>query len=161
MHLPTLSELKKHRPTRVINCAGVRGNPNADWCEDHKVETVRSNVLGVLNVVDACFRLGLHVTHFGSACIYTMPEQEALEDHPPFRETDEPFFQGCWYGRSRLLSELAIRHYPNLLLLRVRLPIGADMHRNNHIGRLLSFHKIVDLTGVSFLDLVPALTFCF
>lgn len=145
---PTCSELVKHRPTRVINCAGIRGYPNADWCEDHKVETMRTNVLGVHNVVDLCFQLKIHITHIGSACIYTLSEEE-IQNRPPFKETDEPFFQGCWYGRSRLLSELSIRHYPNLLLLRIRLPIAADFHENNHITRLLKFEKIVDLTGVS------------
>ncbi|KAH6652470.1 putative rhamnose biosynthetic enzyme 1 [Truncatella angustata] len=141
-----LSEITKHKPSRVFNCAGTRGTPNVDWCEDHRVETVRSNILGVLNVVDTCFQLGVHVTHIGSACIYTLSEEE-ISQHPPFRETDEPFFQGSWYARSRLLSELSIRHYPNLLLLRIRLPIAADLHANNHIGRLLKFEKVVDLTG--------------
>ncbi|KAI3395672.1 hypothetical protein diail_969 [Diaporthe ilicicola] len=140
-----LSELVKHRPTRVINCAGTRGVPNVDWCEDHKVETVRSNVLGVLNVVDTCLQLGLHVTHLGSACIYTVSEAETRPT--PFKEADEPFFQGSWYARSRLISELAVRHYPNLLLLRIRLPIAADLHENNHVTRLMKFDKIVDPTG--------------
>ncbi|KAI4189643.1 MAG: hypothetical protein LQ348_003775 [Seirophora lacunosa] len=141
-----LSELKRHKPTRVINCAGVRGTPNADWCEDHKVETIRSNVLGALNVVDTCHRLGIHVTHIGSACIYTSTEKEP---HGPFKETDEPFYAGSWYGRSRLLCEQAIRHYPNLLLLRIRIPIGADLHKNNHVARMLKFEKVVDSTGGS------------
>ncbi|KAL7626003.1 hypothetical protein AAE478_002772 [Parahypoxylon ruwenzoriense] len=141
-----LSELIKHKPTRVINCAGTRGTPNVDWCEDHKIETVRSNILGVLNVVDTCYQLGIHITHVGSACIYTLSEEE-IKNHAPFKETDEPFFQGSWYARSRLLSELSIRHYPNLLLLRIRLPIAADLHKNNHIGRLLKFEKIVEYTG--------------
>lgn len=109
---------------------------------------MRTNVLGVLNVVDLCFQLGIHVTHIGSACIYTVSEEE-IRTRPPFKESDEPFFAGCWYGRSRLLSELSIRHYPNLLLLRIRLPIAADLHKNNHITRLLDFKRIVDLTGVS------------
>ena len=109
---------------------------------------MRSNVLGVLNVVDCCFELNIHITHIGSACIYTLPEEE-LRRRPPFSETDEPFFDGCWYGRSRLLSELSIRHYPNLLLLRIRIPIGADMHPSNHVAKLLKYDKVVDLTGVS------------
>ncbi|PLB53459.1 UDP-4-keto-6-deoxy-glucose-3,5-epimerase/ UDP-4-keto-rhamnose-4-keto-reductase [Aspergillus steynii IBT 23096] len=151
-----LSELIKHKPSRVINCAGTRGTPNVDWCEEHKVETVRSNILGTLNVVDVCHGFGIHVTQIGSACIYTLSEEE-IDNHPPFKETDEPFFQGSWYARSRLLSELSIRHYPNLLLLRIRLPIAADMHRNNHLSRLLGFEKIVDRTGSGTVlpDLLP------
>lgn len=145
----------------MINCAGTRGVPNVDWCEDHKVETVRSNVLGVLNVVDTCLQLGLHVTHLGSACIYTVSEAEAEAEArpPPFTEADEPFFQGSWYARSRLVSELAVRHYPNLLLLRVRLPIAADLHENNHIARLMRFDKIVDLTGVREISRPPLSSF--
>ncbi|KAG9606219.1 NAD(P)-binding protein, partial [Aureobasidium melanogenum] len=153
-----LSELVRHKPTKVINCAGVRGLHNADWCEDHKVETMRSNVLGALNVVDVCFQLGIHITHIGSACIYTVEGDETTGDRSPFTETDEPFFQGCWYGRSRLLSELSIRHYPNLLLLRVRIPISADLHPKNHITKLLKYEKIVDLTGSGTVlqNLIPA-----
>ncbi|KAG9570883.1 glycoside hydrolase/deacetylase, partial [Aureobasidium melanogenum] len=153
-----LSELVRHKPTRVINCAGVRGLHNADWCEDHKVETMRSNVLGALNVVDVCFQLGVHITHIGSACIYTVEGDETAGDRSPFTEADEPFFQGCWYGRSRLLSELSIRHYPNLLLLRVRIPISADLHPKNHITKLLKYEKIVDLTGSGTVlpNLIPA-----
>ncbi|KAB8236579.1 hypothetical protein ETB97_012837 [Aspergillus alliaceus] len=151
-----LSDLVEHKVTRVFNCAGTRGTPNADWCEDHKVETVRSNVLGALNVVDVAYELGIHVTHIGSACIYTR-SQEEIKTLPPFTEEDEPFYQGSWYSRSRLLSELTIRHYPNLLLLRIRLPIAADLHKNSHIGRLLKCEKIVDWTGSGsiLLNLLP------
>jgi hypothetical protein len=30
-------EVTKHKPTHVINAAGVTGRPNVDWCEDHQV----------------------------------------------------------------------------------------------------------------------------
>ncbi|KAJ5864973.1 uncharacterized protein N7529_006889 [Penicillium soppii] len=141
-----MSELTTHKPTRVINTAGVRGTPNADWCEDHKIETFRSNVLGALNVVDSCYQLGIHVTQFGSACIYNLPEDQ-VRSRAPFSETEEPFFKGAWYHRSRLLSEQTIGHYPNLLLLRMRIPLAADLHQNNHVARLLKYDKILDLTG--------------
>lgn len=101
----------------------------------------------MLNVVDTCFQLDIHVTQIESAGIYTLSEED-IKHHPPFKETDEPFFQGSWYARSRLLREPPIRHYPKLLLLRIRLPMVADLHKNNHVGRLLRFDKVVDLTGV-------------
>ncbi|PGH02436.1 hypothetical protein AJ80_08856 [Polytolypa hystricis UAMH7299] len=139
-----LSELSYHKPTRVINCAGVRGLPNADWCEDHKVETVRSNILGVLNLVDCCFELGIHITHVGSACIYDN-DPVHCPDGKAFTEDDEPFYAGSWYSRSRLISEKTIRHYPNLLLLRIRAPIAADLNPNNLITKLLNYKKLVNL----------------
>jgi dTDP-4-dehydrorhamnose reductase len=40
------AELQLHAPDTVINAVGKTGTPNVDWCEDHKEETFRSNVLG-------------------------------------------------------------------------------------------------------------------
>ena len=35
------AEIEKQSPDVVINCAGMTGKPNVDWCEDHKLETCR------------------------------------------------------------------------------------------------------------------------
>jgi hypothetical protein len=32
-----IADIDKYKPTNVLNCAGVTGRPNVDWCEDHKV----------------------------------------------------------------------------------------------------------------------------
>ncbi|KAI1134656.1 NAD(P)-binding protein [Hypoxylon sp. FL0543] len=151
-----LSELKSHRPTNVINCAGTRGTPNADWCEDHKVETVRSNVLGVLNLVDCCYQLGIHVTQIGSACIFDR-ELTPVPKAPFFTEEDEPFYEKSWYSKSRLLGEKTISHYPNLLILRIRLAIAPDLHPANLLTRLLKYDKIFSLlsSGTVLPNLLP------
>ncbi|KAI1372095.1 NAD(P)-binding protein, partial [Hypoxylon crocopeplum] len=138
-----LGDLTLHKPDRVINCAGIRGLPNVDWCEDHKVETMRSNVLGVLNLVDCCFQLGIHITHVGSACIYD--RDLSLSDQKPFTEEDEPNYAASWYSRSRLISENAISHYPNLLLLRIRVPVGADFNPNNLITKLMKYDRLLSV----------------
>jgi 3,5-epimerase/4-reductase len=56
-HLCWFSELDEVKPTHVLNAAGVTGRPNVDWCEDHKEETIRANVIGALNLVLLCFTL--------------------------------------------------------------------------------------------------------
>lgn len=98
------SELMHHKATHVFNCAGLRGSPNADWCEDHQIEVTRSNILGVLNVVDCCFELGVHIVQFGSGCIYDEDENHPLTG-TGFTEEETPFYGGSMYSRSRLLSE--------------------------------------------------------
>lgn len=60
--------LEKVRPTHVLNCAGCTGRPNVDWCEDNKEATIRSNVIGTLNLADCCFMLGIHITVFATGC---------------------------------------------------------------------------------------------
>ena len=63
-----LDVLQRVRPTHVLNCAGCTGRPNVDWCEDNKQATIRSNVIGTLNLTDCCFLLGIHVTVFATGC---------------------------------------------------------------------------------------------
>ena len=56
------------QPTHVINCAGKTGRPNVDWCEDHRVETVRSNVIGTLMLAELCHERGVHLTNMATGC---------------------------------------------------------------------------------------------
>ncbi len=87
-----------------MNFAGLRGLPNADWCEDHTIETARSNVLGVMNLVDCCFLLSIHITQFGSACIFEHDADHPVDAHH-FNEEDKPFYDGSFYSHTRLTSE--------------------------------------------------------
>jgi 3,5-epimerase/4-reductase len=63
-----LNELIKVKPTHILNCAGVTGRPNVDWCEDNKEATVRANVIGTLNLADCCSQLGIHCTMYATGC---------------------------------------------------------------------------------------------
>jgi 3,5-epimerase/4-reductase len=60
------AELDAFKPTHVLNCAGLTGRPNVDWCEDHKDEVVRVNVIGTLGLLDACEARGIHCTNFAT-----------------------------------------------------------------------------------------------
>lgn len=73
------------KPTRVINCAGKTGRPNVDWCEDHRAETVMSNVVGVLMLADVCEKYGVHLTNMATGCEYRLSlktdRRTALKEH--------------------------------------------------------------------------------
>jgi dTDP-4-dehydrorhamnose reductase len=56
------------RPDCVINCAGKTGRPNIDWCEDHKRETIESNVIGTLTLAGECVRRNIHMTVLATGC---------------------------------------------------------------------------------------------
>ena len=43
------AELDRLQPSHVLMAAGITGRPNIDWCEEHKPETIRTNVIGTLN----------------------------------------------------------------------------------------------------------------
>ncbi len=64
------AELSRIKPTHVLNCAGVTGRPNVDWCEGNKEATIRSNVIGTLNLADCCYQRGIHCTIYATGCEY-------------------------------------------------------------------------------------------
>ena len=101
-------ELDRVGPTHVLVAAGCTGRPNVDWCEDHKLETVRSNVIGTLNIVDVCAMRGVHCTVFATGCIYQYDEEHPW-DGPGFVETDPPNFFGSFYSLTKAhLEEVTI-----------------------------------------------------
>ena len=76
-----MAELKHVKPTHVLNCAGVTGRPNVDWCEDNKAATIRANLIGTNNLADCCFLQGIHCTIYATGCKRDpLPDAQA---HPP------------------------------------------------------------------------------
>lgn len=97
-----LAELEKIKPTHVLNCAGCTGRPNVDWCEDNKEETIRSNVIGTLQLADACHLQGIHLTVFATGCIYQYDETHTMEKGGKgFLETDKANFDGSFYSETK------------------------------------------------------------
>jgi 3,5-epimerase/4-reductase len=63
-----MKEITNVKLTHVLNCAGVTGRPNMDWCEDSKGATVRANVIGTLNLTDCCSQLGILCNMYATGC---------------------------------------------------------------------------------------------
>lgn len=99
-----IAELEKVKPTHVLNCAGCTGRPNVDWCEDNKEATVRSNVIGTINLTDCCFEKKIHCTVFATGCIYTYDEKHPIGG-PGYLETDPANFDGSFYSETKAYTE--------------------------------------------------------
>jgi len=110
MESPMAEEvIREVNPTHVVCCAGLTGRPNVDWCETHKHDVIRTNVIGVLNLADICHRKYIHFTYFGTGCIY--------EGEGPFKETDPPNFQGSYYSKTKVMVQDLLKDYKNCLVL--------------------------------------------
>lgn len=99
-----IAELEKYKPTHVLNCAGCTGRPNVDWCEDNREETIRSNVIGTINLTDCCFLKNIHCTVFATGCIYTYDEAHPIGG-PGYKETDPANFDGSFYSETKAYTE--------------------------------------------------------
>ncbi|GBF90980.1 rhamnose biosynthetic enzyme [Raphidocelis subcapitata] len=141
-----VSEIERVKPTHVLNAAGVTGRPNVDWCEDNKVATIRSNVIGCLNLADVTNQMGIHMTYYGTGCIFHYDEDFPEGSGKGFMESDKPNFTGSYYSFTKAIVESLLKEYPNVLTLRVRMPIVADLtYPRNFITKIIKYDKVVDI----------------
>ena len=155
-----IAEFESLHPTHVVNAAGLTGRPNVDWCELHKQDTVRVNVMGTLNLVDICFQHGVHLTNCATGCIYhyhVKPEGEEARGNESvvyegsnrgFKETDAPNFIGSYYSKTKAIVEdllVSAGYLENVLNLRFRMPISEDLHHRSLLTKLIKYEKVVNI----------------
>jgi dTDP-4-dehydrorhamnose reductase len=152
-----IKDIEQYKPKYILNCAGVTGRPNVDWCEDHKQETIRANVIGTLNLCDVAFIHNINVTNFATGCIFEYDEKHPLGSGVGFLEDDTPNFTASFYSMSKGLVEKLLRFYPNVLTLRVRMPISDDLSPRNFITKISKYAKVVNIPNsmTVLYDLLP------
>lgn len=128
--------LDHEKPDTVINCAGKSGVPNVDWCEDHKMETVRSNVRGPLVLLDECAKRNIYWVHLSSGCIYTGEGE--------FTEEDQPNYFGSFYSRTKGWADQILKDFP-VLQLRLRMPFDGSQEPRNLIMKLRKYKTVLDV----------------
>lgn len=153
-------ELTLVNPHCVINAAGVTGKPNIDWCEDHKVETLRSNIIGALNLADLTYSKNIHMINIGTGCIYEYDVNHALGSGIGFKENDIPNFTGSFYSHTKGMLDRLMQNYTNVLNLRIRMPISSDLHPRNFITKITTYKKVINIpNSMSVLDdLLPLIS---
>ena len=138
-------ELDEIKPTHVLNSAGITGRPNIDWCEDHKPETMRTNVIGTLNLADLCYQRGIHCTVYATGCIFAYDEKHPLGSGIGFTEEDTPNFSGSFYSQTKSYMEPMLKEYPNCLILRVRMPVADDLFHRNFVTKIVKYERVVNI----------------
>lgn len=86
------------QPDVIINAASAT---NVDWCETHRDEAWKVNVVGVENLVEAARKHGARLIHVSSDYVFD-------GKHGPYREDDPPN-PISYYGKTKLAAENAIR----------------------------------------------------
>lgn len=131
--------LDRYSPDLVINTAGKTGRPNIDWCEDHKEETVRTNVTGPLVLLHECAKRGVYWVHLGSGCIY-----EGDNGGKGFTEDDPANYHGSFYSRTKAWCDEMLREFP-VLILRLRMPFGDSLHERSLISKIRKYPRVLDV----------------
>eukprot|EP00521_Asterionellopsis_glacialis_P010564 CAMPEP_0195295484 /NCGR_PEP_ID=MMETSP0707-20130614/17497_1 /TAXON_ID=33640 /ORGANISM="Asterionellopsis glacialis, Strain CCMP134" /LENGTH=315 /DNA_ID=CAMNT_0040356725 /DNA_START=1 /DNA_END=948 /DNA_ORIENTATION=+ len=151
-------ELDEIKPTHVLNAAGITGRPNIDWCEDHKPETIRTNVIGTLNVADLCNEKNIHCTVYATGCIFKYDDAHPLGSGIGFTEEDVPNFDGSFYSETKGYMEPMLKCYPNCMILRVRMPVSDDLIHRNFVTKIVKYERVVNIPNSMTIlhELLPA-----
>ncbi|KMT12173.1 hypothetical protein BVRB_5g101210 [Beta vulgaris subsp. vulgaris] len=140
------SDVAAAQPTHVFNAAGVTGRPNVDWCESHKVETIRANVVGTLTLADVCRENAIVLINYATGCIFEYDDNHPIESGVGFKEEDTPNFIGSFYSKTKAMVEDLLNNYDNVCTLRVRMPISSDLSNpRNFITKIARYEKVVNI----------------
>ncbi|XP_021898354.1 trifunctional UDP-glucose 4,6-dehydratase/UDP-4-keto-6-deoxy-D-glucose 3,5-epimerase/UDP-4-keto-L-rhamnose-reductase RHM1-like [Carica papaya] len=141
-----LADIQCVKPTHVFNAAGVTGRPNVDWCESHRPETIRTNVVGALTLADVCRERGLLLMNYATGCIFEYDDTHPMESGIGFTEADKANFTGSFYSKTKAMVEELLREYDNVCTLRVRMPISSDLtNPRNFITKITRYNKVVNI----------------
>ena len=130
-------------PDVVINCAGKCGFPNIDWCEASKENrklTYYVNELGPRILLDAVrSESDAFFVHLSSGCLW-----DVSDDHAPINEDEEPR-PVSWYSETKAGGEARIYGMPNVLIIRLRMPIDSISHPRNLIDKLRCYKNVLSV----------------
>ena len=144
-------ELDLYKPKYVICSAGITGTPNISWCEDHKTETIETNITYQMTLAHLCKKKNIHLTIIGSGVIF--------KNDKYYTEEDEGNYDENFYSKCRIQLENMIRNYDNVLYTRINYPISKHNSTKNLITKLLSYSYIdnVNITLTYIDELIPIL----
>ncbi|KAK6251236.1 hypothetical protein SCA6_005241 [Theobroma cacao] len=68
-----------------------------DWCDFKKIETIRSNMIGALNIADLCWEQGLHLIFYSTGCMFDYDSDHPLGSGIGFTENDASNYSGSFF----------------------------------------------------------------
>lgn len=144
----------------IVNCIGKTGRPNVDWCELNKAETFLSNVTLPSLIAAECQKLGIHMIHIGSGCIYfgQSPNywlRREGRDNPYLDETCERVDSGwkeddfanpkSYYSKTKYACDLLLGQMENVTTLRIRMPVSPKNDARNFINKVRNYSQVIDI----------------
>lgn len=132
--------LEREEPDAVINCAGLTGSPNVDWCETHQHETMMANTWLPIMMANECHKFGIHFTHLSSGCIFygESPDPKGWLEH------DYPN-PAAYYSKTKAAADFVLGDLPNVAIARLRIPMDPMPSPKNSITKITSYPKVIDV----------------
>lgn len=137
-------EIKNIDPDRIICIIGRISGPgynNIDYLEQKGklVENLKDNLYGPLHLAFISSKYNIHLTYFGTGCIFSGYD---ANESTGYLESDNPDFFGSSYSVVKGYTDRLMKHFNNVLNVRIRMPIMDDTNPKNFIMKILNYEKI-------------------
>jgi dTDP-4-dehydrorhamnose reductase len=146
-------EIESIKPTHVISFIGrTHGITNGvthkvifstiDYLEQEGklVENIRDNLFSPFVLAQICQTKNIHYTYLGTGCIFKYDDIHT--EYVGFDEEEKPNFFGSSYSVVKGFTDMMMHMYPNVLNLRIRMPITGEKHHRNFITKITNYKKI-------------------
>lgn len=146
-------QISRVNPDRVVCLIGRTHGPGSmtiDYLEQEGKlkDNVRDNLYAPFLLAQACRQLGIHMTYMGTGCIFTYDNEKSR-----FDELDRPNFYGSSYSTVKGYTDQMMSTFPDVLNLRIRMPIHSVSHPRNFITKITSYEHICSIpNSMSVLD---------
>ena len=140
-------EILSVSPTHIASFIGRTHGPGSntiDYLEggpDKLCINMRDNVYGPLLLAEICRKFCIHFTYIGSGCLFRYDDEHPIGSNP-FTEEDRPNYFGSSYSVAKGYTDRLMKHYTNVLNVRMRLPVSCDTSHRNLITKITSYKKI-------------------
>ena len=149
------NEVDKVKPTHVFSFIGrTHGKINnkvfstIDYLEqDGKlVENIRDNLFSPIILANICNERNIHLTYLGTGCIFKFDDSHPFgKEINGFTEESQPNFFGSTYSVVKGFTDQMMKEIPNVLNLRIRMPITDKPNSRNFITKITTYEKICSI----------------
>lgn len=110
------------------------------------VDNIRDNLFSPITLVKLCENKNIHLTYLGTGCIFKFDEEHPFEEEKNgFLESSKPNFFGSGYSVVKGFTDQLMTLFPNVLNLRIRMPINGIPNRRNFITKITTYEKICSI----------------
>lgn len=132
-----------HKPTHVVSLIGRMYGKEYNTIDYLELpgklrENINDNLYAPLSLALICKELNIHYTYMGSGCIFN---EINVASHK-FNENDEPNFFGSSYSTVKGFTDRLMHLVPEVLNIRIRMPITNEEHPRNFITKISNYKKI-------------------
>jgi len=106
-------------------------------------ENVRDNLYSPIVLAILSNKYGFHYTYLGTGCIFEYDHDHLFGiESNGFDEQSVPNFFGSGYSVVKGYTDRLLHLFPNVLNVRIRMPITADLNSRNFITKITTYKKI-------------------